>query len=129
MSVFRKIFGGRGTGSGTSCQRCGKVTLRTEEFLSKAEQAGLVVDRSTGEVKARMGGFSMVGSMLEATAKLDSQRRTQQQVLEKLENQRGFRCRGCGRVFCMDCLFNHAPAHPNGGKACPNCGNTFEVLT
>ncbi len=94
----------------------------------KRREACLVVDRSTGQVKARMGGFSMVGSMLDALARLDAQRRSQQEIFEALENQRGFRCRNCGRVYCLDCLFNHAPAHPNGGKACPVCGGVFAVL-
>jgi len=127
MSLLNKLFKGW-SATPTSCQRCGRETLRVEDFFTKAEEAGLVVDRSTGEVKARMGGFSMVGSMLDASARLDTQRRTQQEVFEGLESQRGFQCRGCGRVYCMDCLFNHAPAHPNGGKACPKCGNTFNVL-
>jgi hypothetical protein len=25
-------------------------------------------------------------------------------------------------------LFNHAPAHPQGGKACPKCGGRFQYL-
>lgn len=114
--------------STSGCYRCGKNVLRTEELFRKCEQAGLVVDRSTGEVKARMGGFFMVGSMLDASSRLDTQRHTQHQTHEKLENQRGFRCKGCGRLYCMDCLFHHAPSHPSGGKACPKCGGTIEVF-
>jgi hypothetical protein len=126
MGIFKRLFDG--TSDENCCQRCGKKLLKTEEFFAKCEEAGLVVDRSTGEAKARMGGFSMVGSMIDASARLDGQRRTQQQLMESLENQRGFRCKGGGHVYCMDCLFNHAPAHPSGGKACPKCGNIFEVL-
>ena len=126
MGMLGNLFGK--SSSPNACQRCGKNTLRTEEFYAQCEQAGLVVDRSTGEVKARMGGFTMVGSMLDASSRLEGQQKTQQQVHETLENQKGFRCRDCGRVFCMNCLFNYAPAHPHGGKACPKCGATFEVL-
>jgi hypothetical protein len=110
------------------CERCGQEALGTEEFYARCEQAGLVVDRHTGEVKARLGGFTMMGSMLDASAKIDGQRTTQREILEDIENRRGFRCTSCGRLYCMECLFNHAPSHPDGGKACPKCGGTFEVL-
>ena len=112
----------------TPCRRCKKPTLRTGAFLELCEQAGLVVDRGTGEVSARMGGFTVVGNVLDAQARLDEQGRTQQQSLESLEDQRGFRCVRCGAIYCMRCLFGYAPPHHKGGKACPNCGATFVVL-
>jgi len=130
MGVLDKLFGQGEAGSPRGCQRCGKTTLGTDEFFAKAEEAGLVVDRSTGEVKARMGGFSMIGGMFgDVPARLEEQKRNQQEILDRLENQRAFRCRSCGRIYCADCLLRHAPDHPNGGKACPKCGNTFEVLS
>lgn len=125
MGILRSLFGKK-TATG-DCQRCGKKALPTDEFHAKCEEAGLVVDPITGEVKARLGGFSMMGNMLDASAAIDGQRKSQQEMLEEIENQRGFRCTGCGQVYCMDCLFNHAPSHPDGGKACRKCGSTFET--
>jgi aerobic-type carbon monoxide dehydrogenase small subunit (CoxS/CutS family) len=126
MGFFGKLFDG-GADSAL-CLRCGKKALRSEEFFAKCEEAGLAVDRDTGEVKARLGGFSTFGTMMDASAMIAGQRRSQQEIVEALENQRGFRCTGCGAVYCMKCLFNHAPAHPGGGKACPKCESTFELL-
>jgi hypothetical protein len=124
MGFLKRIFGG-GAGAGR-CQRCSGPALRSEAFFAKCEEAGMVVDRATGEVKARLGGFSMFGSMMDASSRIEGQRRGQRDVLESIENQRGFRCTGCARVYCMQCLFNHAPPHPGGGKACPKCGAVFE---
>lgn len=49
-------------------------------------------------------------------------------LLIDLENQRGFQCKVCGYIYCMDCLFNYAPVHPNGGKACFKCDGSFTPL-
>jgi DNA-directed RNA polymerase subunit RPC12/RpoP len=126
MGVFGKLFT-KSAGPGV-CQRCGKPALRSAEFFAKCEEAGLVVDRATGEVKARLGGFSMFGTPMDASSQIAGQRKTQQEIVESIENQRGFRCTGCGRVYCMECLFNHAPPHAGGGKACPKCGAVFVVF-
>lgn len=109
------------------CQRCRKKALRTEEFLEACAKAGLHVDSSTGEVQARLGGFSMFGTPLDASARIDEQRQRQHRKLKEVEDQRGFRCTRCSRVYCMRCLFHHARAHPSGGKACPQCGGAFET--
>jgi len=110
------------------CHRCKKPILRTGAFLELCEQAGLVVDSGTGEAKARMGGFTVVGNVLDAQACLDEQKRTQQQSLESLEDRKGFRCVRCGAIYCMACLFRYAPPHHKGGKACPDCGGTFVMI-
>ena len=114
-----------GNRSAGHCERCGKKTLRSGAFFSKAEAAGFRVDRATGQASAKAGGFSMVGSMLDASAALDNQRSSNQARFDELDSQRGYRCKGKGHIYCSDCLFEHAPAHRSGGKACPKCGATF----
>jgi hypothetical protein len=61
MGPFRKLF--RKEIAPGGCQRCGKNMLRTGEFHARCEKAGFVIDPTTGQVKARLGGFSMARSM------------------------------------------------------------------
>ena len=96
-----------------TCQRCGNEILTDAEFRRECEAEGAVVHPLTGKpVPKEAAGLRSLNLSR----------------LIELENQRGFRCRSCGRVYCMDCLYNYAPAHRNGGKACPKCGGGFEVL-
>ena len=110
------------------CRRCKKPTLTARAFLELCEQAGFVVDWGAGAVRASLGGFTVVGSVPDVEANLHQRRAMQQQSLESLEDQKGFRCVRCGAIYCMRCLFRYAPSHHKGGKACPNCGGMFEAL-
>jgi len=46
----------------------------------------------------------------------------------RVEQQSGYKCRGCGREYCKNCLETRAPANSLGGKSCPRCGNLFEII-
>jgi len=95
---------------GNKCKRCNKVTLSTAEYVKRVKQEGWTVHPLTQKPQPPPGFTGSASKLV------------------KLENRRGFRCKGCKRVYCMDCLFNHAPAHPNGGKACFKCGSSLEAL-
>jgi hypothetical protein len=44
-----------------------------------------------------------------------------------VERMSGYFCQACGKRYCKNCLETRAPAHANGGKACPSCGGNFAV--
>jgi len=112
--------------TGSGCKRCGGAALSENEFHDAVRRAGLHVD-DHGRVALRLGGIA--GSMTSVGAALEQQRVEQQAKFEAIENTKGFRCTGCRTVYCMNCLFRFAPQHPNGGKACPACGSTFQRFT
>lgn len=49
-------------------------------------------------------------------------------LFKQLLNDRGWVCQTCGALYCEDCLFERAPDHPGGGKACALCGGRFGEL-
>lgn len=111
--------------AGINCGRCNREVLGQAEFLDECRRAGLHVD-AQGRVNLRVGGLAGALSSVERT--MEAQRVQQQTTHDLLESRKGFRCSGCAAAFCTDCLFNHAPAHPQGGKACPKCGGRFQYL-
>jgi hypothetical protein len=108
------------------CRRCSGDALTEHQFLDAVRTAGLHVD-AEGRVALRIGGIAGTADVV--SQQIELQRADQQARFEALENTKGFRCRGCGSIYCMSCLFRHAPQHPRGGKACPSCGSTFQVHT
>ena len=109
MSVFKKLF--LRSGNLNKCKRCGQETLGTAEYVKEVEQEGWTVHGFTQKPQPPPGFVGKISKFVD------------------LENQRRFRCTKCARVYCMECLFNHAPAHPNGGKACFKCGSAFEAVS
>ena len=107
MTIIDGFFRKKKKTSGTKCQRCGTQTLGTNVFTKRVEQEGWTVHGLTSKPQPPRGFVGSPSKMV------------------KLENQRRFRCKQCGRVYCMDCLFNYAPPHPNGGKACFKCKGSF----
>jgi len=107
----------------TTCSLCGDDALSTREFESACRAAGFVQDTATGQWKMKVGGLA--GTSEQVHAALGRQERSRQATYDEIENQRGYQCKGCMRVYCMKCLYAQAPAHPSGGKACPRCGQTF----
>ncbi len=89
-----------------------------------AALAGFVKDAATGRYKMVVGGLA--GSPERVSSELAKQENTQQATYDSIEAQRGYQCKGCGKVYCMNCLYEIAPAHSAGGKACPKCGATFK---
>jgi rRNA maturation endonuclease Nob1 len=49
-------------------------------------------------------------------------------AVRAVEEQRGYRCRSCQRIFCKACLESKAPRNAQGGKTCPHCGGSFDYL-
>jgi hypothetical protein len=117
-----EVAGMEGTGQ-AQCRRCGGEALREGDFRKTCREAGLHVG-AEGRVSLRLGGLA--GDMASVTQALGRQQAEQQARFERIENRKGFRCSGCSAVYCMDCLFRFAPAHPAGGKACPSCGSRLE---
>ena len=90
-------------GAPVCCDRCAKRVLREVEYLEECSKAGLVL------VNGNLYGNDNSGGKVE--------------IYEQLQNQKGFQCSSCSTVYCLACLFNFAPSHPNGGKACFKCKN------
>jgi hypothetical protein len=95
------------------CNRCRQEILGTAEYIVKVEEEGWTVHPLTQKPQPPPGSGLKTLNLSK---------------LVHFENQRGFRCKACGSLYCMDCLFNHAPTHPNGGKACFDCGGALEAL-
>ncbi len=109
MGIFKSLFGE--SHASNKCRRCGSETLGTFEYTQRCKEEGAIVDGLTGKPKPAQTGRPINISRL-----------------TDLENQRGFQCIGSNHIYCMDCLYNHAPIHPNGGKACFKCGSSFEEM-
>jgi hypothetical protein len=108
------------------CSNCRTKAFSTSEFEQECEKAGFVKDAASGSFKMKVGGLAGFGNSV--FSQLANQQESQQATFNKIENQRGYRCRSCRAVYCMKCLYASAPAHSRGGKACPKCGDTFEHL-
>ena len=123
MGMFSKLYRKL---QNRTCKRCGSQIFSTKQFFDKCEEEGLKVDRNSGQVSGKVGGFAAPG--YQAFDYLDTQYQSQKNVYQMLENQRGFKCSSCGAKYCLDCLFQYASTHSEGGKACPNCGGRFNKL-
>ncbi|MEO8452095.1 MAG: MAP7 domain-containing protein [Gemmatimonadota bacterium] len=113
------------TPAAAMCKRCKTAVFRESEFHQACKEAGLHIDEQ-GRVALRLG--NLAGDMNSIATGLQRQQAEQQARFERLEEHKGFECTGCKSVYCMNCLFNFAPAHPRGGKGCPGCGSTFQVF-
>jgi len=91
-----------------NCAKCGKSIL-TEGQVSQ-EFAKLGIDYQPGGTHGNPYGVS-------------------QGTFDSIESRKGFRCRACGDVFCMDCIKRYAPQHPQGGRACLSCGGQYGRYT
>lgn len=119
MGFFSRLFGGSG-----GCGFCGRHAFTTAEFEAECSKAGFIKDAATGRFKMKVGGLA--GSAEHVSSELARQEGSQQKSFDQIEGHRGYECKACGKVYCMDCLFAKAPPHPDGGKACPKCGSTFK---
>jgi len=117
---FPSLFGG---GSG-NCANCGNAVLSTRDFEAECTKAGFDKDPATGRFKMKVGGLA--GPAESVFARLGQQQTGKQARFDQIEGQRGYRCVSGGHLYCMNCLYAVAPAHPRGGKGCPKCGSTFE---
>ncbi len=109
-----------------TCARCDRDLLRQAEFQQACRDAGLGIDEQ-GRVFLRVGGLA--GTHDSVWKSVEAQRAARQALHDSIESKKGFQCSGCRKPYCTDCLFTHAPAHPQGGKACPSCGGRFTYLT
>lgn len=115
MRWFRNLFGKdggpstRGTAKVTSqfrCQHCGRDVISHDRLEEECAKHGILL----------INGNMMGGDLSKSP------------IAQHLEDSKGFRCLGCRTIYCMSCLYNHAPSHQNGGKACPTCNDKFDHL-
>ena len=111
-----------------ACQRCAKLVVRNTDFYTMCEQAGLLVDRATGQVKLRPGKVAIFGDASDALLSPEARRQWQQEMFRGMEAHRGLQCRQCAHVFCTPCLQTYAETRPRGGRACPDCGEALKAL-
>jgi DNA-directed RNA polymerase subunit RPC12/RpoP len=116
---FAKLFGNKGVGIKNVCRKCGREVLTTKEFEAACQKASFVKDHATGMFKMRVRSGVVF---------LDGNPAYEQAKFNAIEKRRGYQCIRCGSVYCLDCLYTSAPAHP-AGRACPKCGSTFRHLT
>ena len=99
------------------CQRCSRRILTRQQFIQELGKHSIRVDVQTltPAISASLGrrGFAEA-----------AQNDTQSTYL-RIRKDLAFRCVGCGKMYCFDCLFNFAPPHPESGKACPACGGAL----
>ncbi|MDQ7795116.1 MAG: hypothetical protein RDU89_12000 [bacterium] len=115
---------GKGTGTGGTNEGDARLAVRRK----KIERGGRASKPGRRDSRSCHGCGRNVLTYAEAHAagsrKLARGRLTTLDALS-LSGQQGYRCTGCGRVYCADCLMRKVPAHRSGGKACPACGSAF----
>ncbi|MBN1695471.1 hypothetical protein JW879_08740 [candidate division WOR-3 bacterium] len=112
------------------CALCKVDVLNTSDFYDSCEKEGLKVDRVSGQVK--IPGMTFVGygsgSPDEDYSKINKEKDRLTKVHKEIEDKRAFKCKSCGKIYCLKCLAEKAPNNPSGGKACPVCGGSFNLL-
>jgi hypothetical protein len=97
------------------CGRCGRSILTKQQFIEELEEKHSIRVDPYNADKFSVSGVS-IG--MNAYDNFMDRARATYDMVQKL---RAFKCQGCGMTYCMKCLLKHAPAHPNGGKACFSC--------
>lgn len=92
---------------GTRCSRCSTTVISHTDFRKRCASSDLPLDHRG----------SLLGSFAD---------QSKISLYRKIESKKGFSCRDCDTVYCMECLYNHAGKHAEGGKACPKCGGRFD---
>ena len=119
-----RFFGrGKRTNGFFHCKRCSKRVLSRQQFISElADKHSIRVDPQTLE-------FIISGAFFGGWETVEDRKREMQSIFTKVENDRGVKCNGCGKIYCYDCVINFARPHPiTGGKACFSCGGSFSEL-
>ncbi|MCJ7793679.1 hypothetical protein MUP42_01970 [Candidatus Bathyarchaeota archaeon] len=111
-----RLFGKTNKDEGKCC-KCKKEVLKTSQFEAACREAGFTKDKATDKFKMKLRSGAVF---------LNGNPAFEQMKYNAIENQRGYQCISCKRVYCLDCLYTSAPPHPGGGKACPKCGSTFQ---
>lgn len=105
-----------------TCKRCGKQSLTKSEFVNE-----LAVKHSITVDPYNVDQFRVSGVATGVNA-YERFRENAQTVYSRVQQKRAFQCVSCGAVYCWECLFNHAPASANGGKACFSCRGNFREM-
>lgn len=130
MDWLRRLIGRPTT---PVCGRCASVVITNAERLQGlqriAKQYGGSVDEN-GQVDVPRGisSFSGPNSLQKMTARAaetEEIKRNLQRDINENASRCGFRCKQCGKVYCLTCLGKDAKTHPvTGGKACFACGGS-----
>ena len=112
------------------CALCKVDVLNTNDFYDSCEKEGLKVDRVAGQVKIPgVTYMSSAGASLdEDYSKINAEKDRLTKVHKEIEDKRAFKCNSCGKIYCLKCLAEKAPNNPSGGKVCPECGGSFNLL-
>ena len=122
------------------CGRCGSGVItnleRIEGLHRIAKELGGTVDEKKTGVNLPSRLANVKGSLLDAAEQMKtSAERTAarseelKQKLKENASRCGFRCKECGKVYCMTCLSNYAQPHPvSRGKACFACGGSLAAF-
>ena len=101
------------------CGRCSKKVLSRQQFISElSNKHNIRVDHASLDPVLSGGVSGGYGAVETAKQQVHA-------IYRQIEKDRAFKCSACGKTYCMDCLFNYAPTHSNGGKACFVCGGSF----
>ena len=105
------------------CKRCGKGVMTKQQFVSElAIKHSIKVDPVTLQPVISGAVFGGYGAFENEKTRIQS-------TIARVEKDRGFKCKQCGAIYCVDCLVNFAPSHPvTHGKACFSCGGAFSEL-
>ena len=104
-----------------SCTRCLVTVLEDLTFYNKCEQAGMRVNRQTGDVGMEGGLYSYTCSIQDAFDRHGSLKEKIEKEHQILSLKRGMRCKSCGSIYCVGCLLHYPPERLGGGKVCPSC--------
>lgn len=115
---------------GMKCELCKVNVLNTNDFYALCEKEGLKVDLVTGQVKISGTTYLSFGgaSYDKDYSKISQERDRLKKLHKEIEERRAFKCKDCGKIYCLKCLAKKAPNNPSGGKVCPLCGGSVDLL-
>lgn len=91
------------------CEQCGGEAVNETELIARFKRLGIGY-KEFGDQSSNPYGVS-------------------QRNFDAIERLKGFQCKECGNVYCINCIKLDAKPHPNGGRACMSCGGMFTILS
>lgn len=112
------------------CKLCKVNVLNTNEFYDSCKKEGLKVDRVSGQVKISGSTYLSFGgaAYYKDYSKISQERDRLKKLHKEIGSRRAFKCKKCGKIYCLKCLAKKAPNNPSDGKTCPLCGRSVDLL-
>ena len=112
------------------CELCKVNVLDTNHFYALCEKEGLKVDCVSGKMKISGTTYLSFGGAAydKDYSKISQERDRLLKIHKEIEDKRAFKCKDCGKIYCLKCLDEKAPNNPSGGKVCPLCEGRVELL-